>query len=640
VPENQATQQLTEVLARIAKLPSLNLEPPQFFANYLQLAVAATGSRGGAIWVNQPGEGPAQCYCHLEMDLCQIKDPQQQRIVLEAVQRSIQEAKPLVIPAAGAEPTDVAGAALANQCSYPLFFEPLKAANQVAMVLQMIGAENLSPHDFRSVMGLLDKIGESAETYLTHRRAAVLDDDRKSLARLLKYTEGVHDTLDPEKVIYKVANLGRDAIACDRVVIWIDPKVKRGLRAVSGVDKPDRRAVLMQSIEKLSKHCLHEKKPIVASRKQLVEMPEEEELTTLLKDYFNISKLDQIFLQPIQREEKFLGVLIAEGFDEQTTLNLAGMMAAVSNHAALALTNALEMASVPMVRPLARLKKVKDDPKKKRKWLTIAAVILLGLVILLLLPWMVKIECACALSPRQIRLVQSPIDSLEIIKIVKPNGYVNKDELIAQLDDMELRTQLENLKQELEKEEINTRQAPNPVDRDISKLQINILKKRIELFNEQIEKCQIRAPINGTILTAQLERKERQVPKIGETICEIADLSQWQLQLDVPQEEISWVQRGLADGGEEQVRFFLMAYPKYKLKTVLADAGLISQMPIIKEDGNVYEVRIDLAPEQLEEIAQGLRDGMIGRAKIATVSRPLGYVLLRKVIRFFRVTFF
>ena len=39
-------------------------------------------------------------------------------------------------------------------------------------------------------------------------------------------------------------------------------------------------------------------------------------------------------------------------------------------------------------------------------------------------------------------------------------------------------------------------------------------------------------------------------------------------------------------------------------------------------------------------ILEGLRDGSIGAAKIATVERPLGYVLLRKVIRFFRVTFF
>jgi len=47
VPEEQATERLVEILGQIKKLPSANLEPPQFFANYLQLGVAATGSRRG-----------------------------------------------------------------------------------------------------------------------------------------------------------------------------------------------------------------------------------------------------------------------------------------------------------------------------------------------------------------------------------------------------------------------------------------------------------------------------------------------------------------------------------------------------------------------------------------------------------------
>ena len=62
-------------------------------------------------------------------------------------------------------------------------------------------------------------------------------------------------------------------------------------------------------------------------------------------------------------------------------------------------------------------------------------------------------------------------------------------------------------------------------------------------------------------------------------------------------------------------------------------------MARIRPEGNVFEIRTDVDPEQLELI-QGLRDGSTGTAKIWTVEKPLGYVLLRKVIRFFRVVFF
>ncbi|MCK5270445.1 MAG: HlyD family secretion protein, partial [Sedimentisphaerales bacterium] len=302
--------------------------------------------------------------------------------------------------------------------------------------------------------------------------------------------------------------------------------------------------------------------------------------------------------------------------------------------------NALEMASVPMVRPLAKLKKVKDDPKKRRKWLIRIAVVLIGLVVLSFVPWQVKIKCACELTPKHTRVIESGLDNVQIISIEKPSGIVQKGEVIALLDDLELKTQLSSLRQELEQERINWRRAVSEVEREYSKLQIDILQNRIDFYTKQIEKCKVTAPISGTILTAQLERKERLTLKKGDPICEIADLTQWQLLLDVPQEEISWVQRGLGDNKRPQVQFFLNAYPKFKLQATMSNVQQISEMPRIKEEGNVYEIRVDVTEEELEDIRNGLRQGLVGRAKIETVHRALGYVLLRKVIRFFRVTFF
>ena len=65
-------------------------------------------------------------------------------------------------------------------------------------------------------------------------------------------------------------------------------------------------------------------------------------------------------------------------------------------------------------------------------------------------------------------------------------------------------------------------------------------------------------------------------------------------------------------------------------------------MAQVTEEGNIFEIRIMIPDTELtvHDILEGLRDGSIGAAKIATVQRPLGYVLVRKVIRFFRVTFF
>ncbi|MBN1845660.1 MAG: hypothetical protein JW810_08260, partial [Sedimentisphaerales bacterium] len=451
--ENQTTQQIAEILNRIKQLPAANLEPPQFFANFLQLSVAATGSRGGAIWLTQADQGP-QCYCHLEIERCGISESdEQKRLIVEAVQRTIKEAKPLVVPPGGDSPaastTDTAEeAAGKNRCPYPLFFYPLRAANQVAMVLQYIGSELVSPADYRTIVGLLSQAAEAAETFLAHRRAAVLEDDRKALARLLRFSEAVHGSLDAEKVIYQLANLGKEAVGCTRMVVWVDPLVKRGLRAISGVDKPDRRAVLLQALEKLSRHCLRLQKPIVASREQLVELPEEEDLTGLLKEYFNLSQLNQIFLQPLAREDRALGVIIAEGFDETGGANLAGLMATVAKHGTLALTNALEMASVPWVRPLGRFQKAKKDPKKKRRWIVAALILVGALVACAFVPWTIQIDSDCRLTPRQRRVINAPLEGVAIARVVRPQGQVQAGELLVVLDDTDLQAELAGLQAE------------------------------------------------------------------------------------------------------------------------------------------------------------------------------------------------
>ena len=645
MPESQVNQRLAEIIGRIAKLPGANLEPPQFFANYLQLTVAATGSVGGAIWVIQPSEAP-QCYCHIEIELAGLDQPGQQRLVTEAIQRCAQDAKPLVMPVGGAETADLdgAGAEAANLCGYPLFFKPLRAANQVAMVVQLIGAADAPTQQLRAVVGLLDQIGEYGEMYLAHRRATVLDDDRKALARLLQYAESVHGSLDPETVIYQLANMGRDVLGCERTVVWVDPAVKRGLRAVSGVDKPDRRAVLLQAVEKLSRHCLKIKKPIVAGRDQLAALPDEDELTGLLKHYFNVSKLDQVLLQPLETEQGLVGVFVAEGFDEQNASNAAGLAASVGKHGGLALGNALQMASTPLMRPLARLKKAGADPKRRRKWVGMLAVVLIILIVAALTPWTVRIECGCELAPKERLIIDAPLDGVQVSRVVKSKGQVEKGEVVVELDDLELKAGLAVLDAELQGVEVrrNSAKRSNPTEAAYLEHEVDRINNRMALLQKQIAKCQLKAPIAGTILTAQRDMEElvgRTLAK-GDPICEIADLANWQLLLRVPQEEIAWVQRGLAEGDGARVKFFLAAYPEERLEAEIADAGEISQTPRIDQEGNTYEVRVAVSGEELAELMAGLRDGSIGRAKIDTVKRPLGYVLLRKVIRFFRVTFF
>jgi hypothetical protein len=649
--EEQATQQLAEILGRITKLPAANLEPPQFFAHFLQLSVAATGSEGGALWLLQAGQSP-KCYCHIDIELSQIdKSEPQRQLLTQAIQKVVSSSQYLVVPGGNLEisPTSLSGDAghvlTGNTVNRPFFFKPLRAANQVAMILQMIGPEHMDPNRYRMVVAVLEQVGETAESYLAHRRAAVLEDDRKTLARLLQYAEGVHDSLDPETIVYQMANRGREAIGCSRVIVWVDPDVKKNLRAVSGVDKPDHRAVLMQSIEKLSRKCIELKKPVLASRDQLKELPEEEELTSLLRDYFNASQLNQIYLYPFEdKEKKLIGTIVAEGFDQDVSANLAGVVGQAAKHGSLALQHALEVASLPLVRPLARFKKSTSDPHKKRKMLIRVGVAAFFLILGALVPWTIRINCPCELTPETTRVIDSPLEGVQIDRILIPSGPVKKGDVIARLNDTELKSQLLTYQADQRKAAVELKQQSQQLaERKYIELQIERLQSQIDLVQWQIDQCQVRSPIDGVILTPQLETREGMTLKRGDVICEVAELNRWQLLLNVPQEDIGWVQRGLEKkSGNDglDVVFFLAAYPENKIETSVKDYTQISYLARVKQDGNFFEIRTNVPEDQLVPIHSGLRSGSTGRAKIDTVSRPLIYVLLRKVIRFWNMTFF
>jgi hypothetical protein len=195
---------------------------------------------------------------------------------------------------------------------------------------------------------------------------------------------------------------------------------------------------------------------------------------------------------------------------------------------------------------------------------------------------------------------------------------------------------------QLEQQEIVLQQATSQTKLNEIHLQRKITNNNIAFISNQIEKAKVKAPIDGTILTPHSQIKElvRKKMEKGTVICEISDLTKWDLVVSVPQEDIQWVKDKLAKDDSVAINFYLSSFEEYTLKTVLSNFGEISEMASVKDaqTGNVFDIRIALTPEAIALIENELRPGTTGKAKIVTERMPLLYVLLRKVIRFVRIT--
>ncbi len=124
---------------------------------------------------------------------------------------------------------------------------------------------------------------------------------------------------------------------------------------------------------------------------------------------------------------------------------------------------------------------------------------------------------------------------------------------------------------------------------------------------EQLQKTQVRSPINGQVVSLPIKIGETAIPSTsalaGAQLMTIADTTAIQAELQVDEADIAKVNAG------QLVDIYAAAYPDTALKGVV---DLIALAPTIEGQGRAYKVTVDIdVPEKVE-----LRSGMSVRADI------------------------
>ncbi|HET6557580.1 MAG TPA: HlyD family efflux transporter periplasmic adaptor subunit [Prolixibacteraceae bacterium] len=89
--------------------------------------------------------------------------------------------------------------------------------------------------------------------------------------------------------------------------------------------------------------------------------------------------------------------------------------------------------------------------------------------------------------------------------------------------------------------------------------EMEVIKRQLDLLDEQLEKCRVNSPIRGTVLETYLETGELVTP--GKPVLKMADLSNLELRAYVSGEQLEKVKLGndvkvLIDSGSEQMQPF------------------------------------------------------------------------------------
>ncbi|MEM1297277.1 MAG: efflux RND transporter periplasmic adaptor subunit [Verrucomicrobiota bacterium] len=262
---------------------------------------------------------------------------------------------------------------------------------------------------------------------------------------------------------------------------------------------------------------------------------------------------------------------------------------------------------------------------KKAVWIALP----IALVAFMLIPVPHRITADGQLQPERTRQIAAPFDGILERAVVKPGDTVEAGQLLAVLDGKEIRWRHAEAIARYEAAQTKRDQAMtdkrNVAAQQLAQLEADGLELEVALLTYQRDNLEVKAPISGVVLSGNLERSEGVPVSTGQKLFDIAPIDQLELEVSIPDAEISRVKEG------QRVQLRLESQTGYRYESELAEVYPISE---IQDDKNVF---VGLA--MIENEKGELRPGMRGKARIVSVHRPIGWIIFHRLWESIRMFF-
>lgn len=235
------------------------------------------------------------------------------------------------------------------------------------------------------------------------------------------------------------------------------------------------------------------------------------------------------------------------------------------------------------------------------------------------IPWPHRIHCNVVCEPLVRRYVAAPFDGVIERTNVLVGDRVTAGTVLATLDGSDLRSELAGLHAKLAQEsqaQLSALASGDHAKAEFARLEVEHLEQSIALLKHRQRNLEIQSPIDGLIVSGDLERAIGAPVRIGDQLFEVASLESLVAEIAIPESQIVYINKAM------DVGITLESLHGSTLESKLERINLRSEVI----DGQ----SVFVAEAPLENPDNQLRPGMSGRASISAGKRPIAWLLFHR----------
>lgn len=665
---DQARSRIQALVEEIGALSKAELTSEQFFQKYLDRVVAATDARGGAVWLGA-SRGPQTHEERNDFQLCaQVNfdsslfpsDETQRGAILRILADVVKSRRALVLAAADLTTIELpAEQPIVNKTPFAFLHVPFFLNDQPLGVLQVWLKADVSPKNYSEFVTFLNSLTGFIEQHLQSRRLGSLVLETQRLQHLLRFSGDIAGSLDATEIARLTVNHARDLIGCERTALLLSRGRRWSVAAISGQETVEKKSALVKSIAAFV--ALHSTDSLqVLGKSELLDSTGGEqgsELPLALRqsdeidlDYFQLSHVTSAAIAPILDDGgKVFGALFCESASEDffvthnkgeppASLRLADW---ISKHSGKALLAARDHQSLPFLSVSRKIRRgqLLLTSDRRRHFLLKLGLALAAIIVAAAWPVMQKVDANCAVTPsHRASIVPEIAGRVEKI-LVREGDQVHAGQPVAQIDIRRLQTDLDASGQETLRylaEADRYRALGDEGSAQVAMLQSKIAVENGKKLQADIASGTLRSPIDGVVMTKELETRAGEFLQPGSVLLEVAGVDHWDLQLEVNERKIGGIEKALASNQKLPLTYILYAHPAERLTGTLSSRLQLGAVASPREKENVFLITLH-DPPMTSDLVKSLRPGLTGRAKIALGRKPLIVRISASIADWFRM---